>query len=163
MLIRAGEEVLLGERSSAVNLPNRYFLKALNSASQRAEINPGGGRCGLQLAGGLKKLSRGRKKFLASGWTSAHPRSDVGLEKLRALCEAYAKRGHKKIHIWSPKSRLRICVASTEHKETSMNDLKMSVALRICRAYTEKKLSSLKIHSMQMLKTTRKVMMQIMS
>ncbi len=24
---------------------------------------------GLQLAGGLKKLSRGRKKFLASGWT----------------------------------------------------------------------------------------------
>ncbi len=26
----------------------------------------------------------------------AHSRSDVGLEKLRALCEAYAKRGHKK-------------------------------------------------------------------
>ncbi len=24
---------------------------------------------GLQLAGGLKKLSRGQKKFLASGWT----------------------------------------------------------------------------------------------
>ncbi len=51
----------------------------------------------------------------------------------------------------------------TEHKETSMNDLKMSVALRICCAYTKKKLSSLKIHSMQMLKTTRKAMMQIMS
>jgi len=103
---------------------------------------------GLQLAGGLKKLSRGQKKFLASGWT------------------AYAKsikRGHNKIHIWSPKPRLCICVASTEHKETSMNDLKMSVALRICCAYTEKKLSSLKIHSMQMLKTTRKAMMQIMS
>jgi len=27
------------------------------------------GQAGLQLAGGLKKLSRGRKKFLASGWT----------------------------------------------------------------------------------------------
>ena len=25
--------------------------------------------CGLQLAGGLEKLSRGWKKFLASGWT----------------------------------------------------------------------------------------------
>ncbi len=38
-----------------------------------------------------------------------------------------------------------------------LNDLKMSVALRICRAYTKKKLSSLKILSMQIFKTMRKV------
>jgi len=121
---------------------------------------------------GVGKVEPGSEKILDVGLDfkiricPAHPRSDVGLEKLRALCEAYAKsikRGHNKIHIWSPKPRLCICVASTEHKETSMNDLKMSVALRICCAYTEKKLSSLKIHSMQMLKTTRKAMMQIMS
>ncbi len=118
---------------------------------------------------GVEKVEPGSEKILDVGLNfkidicPAHSRSDVGLEKLRALCEAYAKRGHKKIHIWSSKPRLCICVASTEHKETSMNDLKMSVALRICRAYTEKKLSSLKIHSMQMLKTTRKAMMQIMS
>jgi len=51
------------------------------------------------------------------------PRLGVGLEKL--LCEAYAKsikRGHKKIDIWSKRPRLCICAASTEHKETSMND-----------------------------------------
>ncbi len=55
----------------------------------------------------------------------AHPRSDVGLEKLRALCEAYAKsikRDHNKIYIWSLKPRRCICAASTEHKEISMND-----------------------------------------
>ncbi len=43
------------------------------------------------------------------------------LEKLRALCEAYAnsiKRGHNKIHIWSSKPRRCICAASTEHEET---------------------------------------------
>jgi len=48
---------------------------------------------------------------------------EPGLEKL--LCEAYAKsikRGHKKIDIWSKRPRLCICAASTEHKETSMND-----------------------------------------
>ncbi len=33
----------------------------------------------------------------------------------------------------------------------------MSVTLRICHAYTKKKLSSLKILSMQILKTMRKV------
>ncbi len=38
-----------------------------------------------------------------------------------------------------------------------LNDLKMSVTLRICRSYTKKKLSSLKILSMQILKTMRKV------
>jgi len=118
---------------------------------------------------GVEKVEPGSEKILGVGLNFkigiclAHSRSDVGLEKLRALCEAYVKRGHKKIHIWSSKPRLCICVASTEHKETSMNDLKMSVALRMCCAYTEKKLSSLKIHSMQMLKTTRKAMMQIMS
>ena len=39
----------------------------------------------------------------------------------------------------------------------------MSVALRICHAYTKKKLSSLKILSTQMLKTMRKVIVQITS
>ncbi len=39
----------------------------------------------------------------------------------------------------------------------------MSVTLRICHAYTKKKLSSLKILSTQMLKTMRKVIVQIMS
>ncbi len=41
-----------------------------------------------------------------------------------------------------------------------LNGLKMSVALRICRAYTKKELSSLK---MQILKTMRKVIVQITS
>jgi hypothetical protein len=139
---------------------------------------------------GVGKVEPGLEKILdvgldfKNGICPAHPRSDVGLEKLRALCEAYAKsikRGHKKIHIWSPKPRLCICAASTEHKETSMDDesidaenradeitgwlngLKMSVALRICRAYTKKKLSSLKILSMQISKTMRKVIVQITS
>ncbi len=44
-----------------------------------------------------------------------------------------------------------------------LNDLKVSVALCICRAYTKKKLSSLKILSMQISKTMRKVMIQITS
>jgi len=133
---------------------------------------------------GVEKVEPGSEKILGVGLDfkigicPAHPRSDVGLEKLRALCEAYAKsikRGHNKIHIWSSKPRRCICAASTEHKEISMNDesidaenradeitnwlngLKMSVALRICRAHTKKKLSSLKILSMQILKTMRKV------
>ncbi len=106
---------------------------------------------------GVGKVEPGLEKILGVGLDfkigicPAHPRSDVGLEKLRTLCEAYAKsirRGHNKIHIWSSKPRRCICAASTEHKETSMNDLKMSVALRICRAYTKKKLSSLKTRSM---------------
>ena len=80
----------------------------------------------------------------------AHLRSDVELKKLQTLCEAYVKSikwNHNKIHIWSSKSRWCICAASTEHKETSMNDLKMSVTLRICHAYTKKKLSLLKIEN----------------
>jgi len=105
---------------------------------------------------GVGKVEPGSEKILDVGLNfkigicPAHSRS---LEKLRALCEAYAKsikRDHNKIHIWSSKPRRCICAASTEHKETSMNDLKMSVALRICRAYTKKKLSSLKILSTQM-------------
>ncbi len=44
-----------------------------------------------------------------------------------------------------------------------LNGLKMSVVLRICRAYTKKKLSSLKILSMQISKTMRKVIVQITS
>jgi hypothetical protein len=44
-----------------------------------------------------------------------------------------------------------------------LNDLNMSVTLRICRAYIKKKLSSLKILSMQISKTMRKVIVQIMS
>ena len=81
----------------------------------------------------------------------AHSRLDVELKKLRTLCEAYVKsikRDHDKIHIWLSKSRRCICATSTEHKETLMNDLKMSVTLRICRAYTKNKLSSLKTRSM---------------
>jgi len=134
---------------------------------------------------GVGKVEPGSEKILDVGLDfkiricPAHPRSDVGLEKLRALCEAYAKsikRDHNKIHIWSPKPRRCICAASTEHKEISMDDesidaenrrwlngLKVSVALRICHAYTKKKLSSLKILSMQMLKTMRKVIVQITS
>jgi hypothetical protein len=113
---------------------------------------------------GVEKVEPGSEKILGVGLDfkiricPAHPRPDVGLEKLRALCEAYAKsikRGHNKIHIWSPKPRRCICAASTEHKEISMDDesidaenradeitdwlngLKVSVALRICRAYTK--------------------------
>ena len=102
----------------------------------------------------------------------------TGPERASGREYSYAKsikRDHNKIHIWSSKPRRCICAASTEHKEISMNDesidaenraneitnwlngLKMSVALRICRAYTKKKLSSLKILSMQILKTMRKV------
>jgi len=46
---------------------------------------------------GLEKLSRGLEKILGVGLNfkndicPAHPRPDVGLEKLQALCEAYAK------------------------------------------------------------------------
>ncbi len=55
--------------------------------------------------GGLEKLSRGLEKILDVGLNfkndicPAHSRSDVELEKLRALCEAYVKsikRDHKK-------------------------------------------------------------------
>ncbi len=138
--------------------------------------------CGGTAGRGVGKVEPGSKKILDVGLNfridicPAHPRSDVELEKLRTLCEAYVKsikRDHKKIHIWLSKSRLSICAASTEHKETSMNDESidaqnraneitgwlndLSVALRICRAYTKKKLSSLKILSTQMLKTMRKV------
>ncbi len=105
---------------------------------------------------GVGKVEPGLEKILGVGLDfkigicPAHPRLGGGLEKLRTLCEAYAKsirRGHNKIHIWSSKPRRCICAASTEHKETSMNDLKMSVTLRICRAYTKKKLSLLKIEN----------------
>jgi len=48
------------------------------SLRSKRNVNPKGlvrstsevlSQLGLQLAGGLEKLSRGRKKFLASGWT----------------------------------------------------------------------------------------------
>jgi len=80
---------------------------------------------------GIEKVEPGSEKILDVGLDfkiricPAHSRSDVGLEKLRALCEAYAKsikRDHNKIHIRSSKPRRCICAASTEHKETSMND-----------------------------------------
>ncbi len=80
---------------------------------------------------GVEKVEPGSEKILGVGLNfkiricPAHSRSDVGLEKLRALCEAYVKsikRDHNKIHIWSSKPRRCICAASTEHKETSMND-----------------------------------------
>ncbi len=51
---------------------------------------------------GVEKVEPGSEKILGVGLDfkiricPAHSRSDVGLEKLRALCEAYAKRGHKK-------------------------------------------------------------------
>jgi len=51
---------------------------------------------------GVEKVEPGSEKILGVGLDfkvgicPAHPRPDVGLEKLRALCEAYAKRGHKK-------------------------------------------------------------------
>ncbi len=86
---------------------------------------------GFQLAEGLEKLSRGRKTSLTSGWTlemayAPHIQDlTSGLEKLRSLCEAYAKtikRDHKRIHVWSLRTRLCICAALTEHKETSVND-----------------------------------------
>ncbi len=57
---------------------------------------------------GVGKVEPGSEKILGVGLNfkigicPAHRRSDVGLEKLRALCEAYAKsikRGHNKIHI----------------------------------------------------------------
>ncbi len=55
---------------------------------------------GVQLVGGLEKLSRGWKKFLASGWTlkiayAPHIQDlTSGLEKLRSLCEAYLCQEH---------------------------------------------------------------------
>ncbi len=57
---------------------------------------------------GVEKVEPGLEKILGVGLNfkiricPAHSRSDVGLEKLRALCEAYAKsikRDHNKIHI----------------------------------------------------------------
>jgi len=54
---------------------------------------------------GVEKVEPGSEKILGVGLDfkigicPAHPRSDVGLEKLRALCEVYAKRDHKKVHI----------------------------------------------------------------
>ncbi len=57
---------------------------------------------------GVGKVESGLEKILDVGLDfkidicPAHPRSDVGLEKLRTLCEAYVKsirRGHNKIHI----------------------------------------------------------------
>ncbi len=57
---------------------------------------------------GVGKVEPGLEKILGVGLDfkigicPAHPRPDVGLEKLRTLCEAYAKsirRGHNKIHI----------------------------------------------------------------
>jgi len=59
----------------------------------------------VQLAG-VGKVEPGSKKILDVGLnfknciSPAHPRVDVGFEKLRGLCEAYAKsikRGHKKL------------------------------------------------------------------
>ncbi len=136
----------------------------------------------MQLVGGLEKLSRGRKKFLASGWTLKLTYAPH-IQDLTSGWKSfgpYAKH-MPRVHIWLSKPRLCICAASIKHKETSMsdesidaqnradeitswlNDFKVSVALRICHAYTKKKLSSLNICLMQMLKTMRKVMMQIMS
>ena len=57
---------------------------------------------------GVGKVEPGSEKILGVGLDfkigicPAHPRSDVELEKLRALCEAYAKsikRDHNKIYI----------------------------------------------------------------
>ncbi len=57
---------------------------------------------------GVGKVEPGLEKILDVGLNfeidicPAHPRSGVGLEKLRILCEAYAKsirRDHNKIHI----------------------------------------------------------------
>ena len=85
----------------------------------------GAGRMGGTAGRGVGKVEPGSEKILGVGLNfkidicPAHPRSDVGLEKLRALC---IKRDHKKIHIWLSKPRLSICAASTEHKETSTND-----------------------------------------
>ncbi len=54
---------------------------------------------------GVEKVEPRSEKILGVGLNFkidiclAHSRPDVGLEKLRALCEAYAKRDHKKNHI----------------------------------------------------------------
>jgi len=57
---------------------------------------------------GVGKVEPGSEKILDVGLNfkncicPAHPRLDVGLKKLRSLCEAYVKsikRDHKKIHI----------------------------------------------------------------
>ena len=57
---------------------------------------------------GVGKVEPGSEKILGVGLNfkigicPAHPRLGDGLEKLRTLCEAYAKsikRGHNKIHI----------------------------------------------------------------
>jgi len=64
--------------------------------------------CGGTAGRGVGKVEPGSKKILDVGLNfridicPAHPRSDVELEKLRTLCEAYVKsikRDHKKIHI----------------------------------------------------------------
>jgi len=132
---------------------------------------------------------------LASGWTlkianDPHIQDLTGgLEKLRGLCRLSARGWVGKVEpldfensTCPAHSRLvGFGEASTEHKETSMNNesidaenradeitdwlngLNVRVAVRICRAYTKKKLSSLKIRAMQMSKTMRKVVMQITS
>ena len=57
---------------------------------------------------GVEKVEPGSKKILGVGLDfkncicPAHPRLDVGLKKLRSLCEAYVKnikRDHKKFDI----------------------------------------------------------------
>ena len=58
------------------------------------------GRIGGAARRGVGKVEPGSEKILGVGLNfetdicPAHPRSDVGLEKLRALCEAYAKSSH---------------------------------------------------------------------
>ncbi len=61
---------------------------------------------------GVGKVEPGSEKILGVGLNFkigiclAHSRLDVGLEKFRALCEAYVKsikRDHKKIHSWLSK------------------------------------------------------------
>ncbi len=53
---------------------------------------------------GVEKVEPGSEKILGVGLNfkigicPAHPRSDVGLEKLRALCEVYVKRDHTSDH-----------------------------------------------------------------
>jgi len=52
-----------------INLLGRHEDKKRDATRIRGVVAHTGNYRGLQLAGGLKKLSRGRKKFLASGWT----------------------------------------------------------------------------------------------
>ncbi len=82
--------------------------KGLNDAGTSenwGNVLPEGGTAGR----GVGKVEPGSEKILDVGLNfkiaicPAHSRLDVGLEKLRTLCEAYAKsikRGHNKIHIW---------------------------------------------------------------